>query len=748
MVVDGSALDEVLAACSPEALDGLDHHLACALFDRRELLEGSGVRLAVEGSSDGGLVLLRCFGHAEAVRVRVLPLDPADALDTRDERANALLRTLETATGAEYGLSVVEWFVVVDGDPAPGQLAWTEARTKDPEVQVGDELGLPNLEATRRLRAAVLEALRRARPLTLRPALPGAEAAVEAAVTADARRVGREPEALLRPFVGLRDVEAIERGIQTHAWDLEAAVWETDPDAEPPPSALASLVPLDASLTEAFVAKVLSLHPPPPPPTHDADALLRRWVEGHDVAEEAATLEPTLLTWLIDRLGSYVDVDHAWHQLFALARSCPHARPRIEAALEPWSDAARVMPRTWFAEIQAGHYDPAHRLVRELLLDENEWPLLLKPGIEESLGGLSGLGLRVPPDAMPALVERPPNLPNLRTLVCLALVWSDALARSMASTATWPGLTRLVLRDNPMHPEHLAELFVGTSFPALTMLEVFHASDRRAVPATPLRLVDVARALEGRPLRRSGFCLRATGLAIDAEGLRAFVAEPAARALSGLDVIASPLQAADLAILAAAPLSLASLTLHQGQVGPEGARALAGASWRGGLRDLRLSNQAIGDDAMAELLTSLADAPVRSLALLHNQLGPRTSAALGALRWPRLERLELSHNRFTDEDVAQVLANPAFRSLQHFEALGTGASEATAKALAQGSFPDLKVLNLGDAFGDRAAAILASARNDAGGLPSLKRLQLRGAGDEAMAALERPGVYATNAMFA
>ena len=81
MVVDGSALDEVLAACSPEALDGLDHHLACALFDRRELLEGSGVRLAVEGSSDGGLVLLRCFGHAEAVRVRVLPLDPADAAD-------------------------------------------------------------------------------------------------------------------------------------------------------------------------------------------------------------------------------------------------------------------------------------------------------------------------------------------------------------------------------------------------------------------------------------------------------------------------------------------------------------------------------------------------------------------------------------------------------------------------------------------------------------------------------------------
>lgn len=599
------------------------------------------------------------------------------------------------------------------------------------------------------LRTAFLKALRRRRPLKFLPEYPDAEAVVLAAVSSDATRLGYEPAALVERFIELRTPEAIEAEIKGYGWELETVEYQNDPDADDvPPFALASLAPMDGALAAAFMDMVRGHHPPPAPPANEAEGLLRRWGEGDEIAAAAAELEPAQLRWLIERLARYTNLDHAWHQLFALARTCPGERPRIEAALESWADGARLMPRAWFAEMEAGHFDPVHRLVRELMLSEEDWSLLLQPGVEESLGGLSGLGLQLPGDAMTRVLARGCNLPNLRTLHCQGTVWDEEFSQAIATTDSWPGLETLALRNNVMRAEDLAALWAGGSFPTLTRLEVFNATDAGSTSASPLRLKELAAALKGRSLARRGFSVRMTGMDIDVAGLRAFVSEPAARGLVGLSIIGSELNAPEIAVLAEAPLSLQSLTLHAGAIGPEGGRALANAPWRTGLRELSVFNQHIGDDAMAELLASLSDAPVRRLVLLHNQLGPKTAAVLSESHWPELEVLELSHNGLTDEDIADVLSNPSFQSLVRLEALATGAAEATARALTRTCFPSLHTVNLGDAVGGPAASILEEGMHDEAWAPRLKRLQLRGVEDTAMRGLHRDGVYVTNAMFA
>jgi len=73
--------------------------------------------------------------------------------------------------------------------------------------------------------------------------------------------------------------------------------------------------------------------------------------------------------------------------------------------------------------------------------------------------------------------------------------------------------------------------------------------------------------------------------------------------------------------------------------------------------------------------------------------------------------------------------------------LGTGFGIHAAGALV--GHTGLQTVNLGDTVADQAAAVLGQAR-----WPELRRLQLRGVSDPAIAELRRPGCLVTNARFA
>lgn len=77
-------------------------------------------------------------------------------------------------------------------------------------------------------------------------------------------------------------------------------------------------------------------------------------------------------------------------------------------------------------------------------------------------------------------------------------------------------------------------------------------------------------------------------------------------------------------------------------IGPDGARAIAGAAWIGQIEILRLSHNEIGDDgaeALAAALTAATDVDLN-----YNSIGPRGAKALDAASWARNARVGLVHN--------------------------------------------------------------------------------------------------------
>ncbi|MEM1032939.1 MAG: hypothetical protein AAGN82_21515 [Myxococcota bacterium] len=141
-------------------------------------------------------------------------------------------------------------------------------------------------------------------------------------------------------------------------------------------------------------------------------------------------------------------------------------------------------------------------------------------------------------------------------------------------------------------------------------------------------------------------------------------------------------------------------------------------------------------------MTRAIDAP-RHLELRHQDLGEVTAGALATAELASLEHLDLSYNPIADGDLARMLRNPTLQRLRYLSLLGTGANEETAAALAEGTFSELEVLELGDRTSDMAVSTLRHAV-----LPKLRRMQLRGASTAAIAPLQREGVFVTNAMFA
>ncbi len=452
---------------------------------------------------------------------------------------------------------------------------------------------------------------------------------------------------------------------------------------------------------------------------------------------------------LVVRLAGWRDEGVAWHLLVALAEAYPEDLPLLETALASWSDSARQMPHAWWVEIGQSRWAPWHRLVRELMVRGDEIGVLLRPGVEQSLGAIMALGVEdVDPSRLVTLLGSP-VWSGVTRLVLRGVDWTGPAGDVLAATAGFQGVGTLTLSGGLLPAPVLAELLVGASFPALTLLEVAapstpQPSDRRypgqVVPA-PVPLVEVARAVDTRPVARQRFELELCGLGVDADGVRALAAAPVLAGLRGLAFTFSELTADDVAVLAAAEADLERFTLHLGETGPAGAHALAGARWRRRLRYLELPNQGLGDAGTAELIRALDGGPLHTLILPHNKLGSLTVAALGEVALPALHTLDLSYNRIDDRDLARALANPRLGQLRVVELLGTGFGIHAARALV--GHTCLQTVNLGDTVGDQAAAVLGQAR-----WPELRRLQLRGVSDAAIAELRPPGCLVTNARFA
>ncbi len=748
-----SAFDEILAGADPEVIAAFDTMAAHAVASNPIGWQSLEVdRLAVD--LDGTTIhVLRPTPDGQWVRVREgATTGPDDYMPTGKGAAQELLDALDrAAAGDSVGLRVTRWRTVVEHvTQSTGQLALDEARALDPEVELGDELGQFDAEATAALWIEVLTALRRAAPLTIVASFPDADAAVARVLDEEVARTGRTREDILGHLGRATEPARLDQAILSYDYDLEGLEYAANPDApDHAPTELAALVPLDDSLAAALVRAINVAHPLPPPPGNDVDGLLERWRSGEDIVELANELRPEDRRVLITALAGYTNVDEAWHVLFALAERDPDDRALVERSLTDWSDGARLMPRHWWAAIKEGRFDPVHRLVRQLMVNADDAPVLSLPGVEQSLGGLTGLGLQQIDEPQLLAILGHPWLRNIQQLHVRGVTWTPSIAERLATMTTMAGVRTLVIGGGVLAPEALADLWVGSSFPRLERLEISaptttrpsgHSYEEQVVD-DPVPLVEVADALRGRPLARDPFELELKGLGVDTAGIRAIARQPALAGLSGLIWTFCVLDEHDLRLLAASPLQLERFELHLGTLGPEGARALGEASWLAKLGELALPAKRTGDAPMAALLERCGS--LRRLVLRHNGLGEQTANVLASMPLRELEHLELSYNPISDDDLGRILANPSLSSLKRFEALGTGASVAVGRAMAEHEhLAELQVVNLGDHVDDEAIGWISRAT-----LPRLRRLQVRGASDAALGQLQSPDLFVTNAMF-
>jgi hypothetical protein len=453
---------------------------------------------------------------------------------------------------------------------------------------------------------------------------------------------------------------------------------------------------------------------------------------------------------LIDGLAKWVNSDTAWHILFTIAETSPLAFQKVDTAIRHWSDESRLMPQTWWEAIIDGNYAPYHRLVRQLVIEEEGSSVILDRDAAISLGALTGLGLRaIQEDRLEDILK----LDWLGNLEELHLIDISQVPTTFAETSAFPNVRSLVLQGCIATPEVIADLLVGTSFPLLDRLTLSTIQSNQPssrafaeqVIANPLELDRIAIAIQGRTVCRKRFDLVLKGLGVDSIGIEALAKEPALAGIRGLSFQFSVLSAHDIAILATLTHPFELFELHLGSLGLQGALELAKASWLATLRHLFLPNQNVGDLAMAKIVRRLDGGSIETLILRYNNLGMETAQALASVSLPNLKQLELSYNNdLNDTALAAIIANQTPCELEVLELLGTGVSARSTEQIATAEhLIKLRILNLGDEVGDNAAANLVDAR-----LPSLERLQICGVSNELLSILQQLCPFVTDARFA
>jgi hypothetical protein len=212
------------------------------------------------------------------------------------------------------------------------------------------------------------------------------------------------------------------------------------------------------------------------------------------------------------------------------------------------------------------------------------------------------------------------------------------------------------------------------------------------------------------------------GLFAGWDKVKAIITAPQHERFTHLYLYGQRLDAAGYRKLAAADLA-ALKSLHLGgtpQMGPSGAKTLAGAAFLGHLQELVLTNNRLGTEGMEALAAGPHFRCPARLEVGSNQIG---SAGLRALLdAPGLEDvvfLELDQNDLDNTDLAALAAAPCLSGLLHLDLAGNPQiGPAGAEALASSPYlARLASLKLGGTIGEAGARALLESCH-------LRRLQL------------------------
>jgi hypothetical protein len=284
----------------------------------------------------------------------------------------------------------------------------------------------------------------------------------------------------------------------------------------------------------------------------------------------------------------------------------------VDDALTHWPARLRSMPGRWMHALRDGNVHPALPLIRRIEITLFAGPPVRAPYAWATTRDLRPVeSLRLWDDALAdtgcaALAESP----WLTCLTELALA-TGITSRGFETLARWPCLSRLATLD------------LARSCPGPAGIEALAAAD-----LTRLRALHLGRTA-------------LTGVAARALG------ELRAPALDRLDLDAAGLTGDDVRVLAESGMlrPLRELNLSNNAIGRTGCEALAGTAFDD-LRVLFLHGCQLVDDDVRPLLESPLLSNLRNLALSENALGDSTVAQLAECDLGRLDELDVCHNPF------------------------------------------------------------------------------------------------------
>ncbi len=464
-------------------------------------------------------------------------------------------------------------------------------------------------------------------------------------------------------------------------------------------------------------------------------SMLASLIAGENVAERLTTLPAADLTNVVGAFAGLGPLDSVWHVLFGLAERRDDAVPAIDAALASWPDHARPFPRTWWAARLEGRFRDCHRLARRICLEESPIGSDDVPRLARAFAGVPDVdvsGSEVSTGTLVALV----GSGALREARRLSLARCGLAHARALFLPGLDALETLELTSNPLGARGAARLLrafpprlrtLGLQACRIDLPELV-AELRGEAPAVGWRSIDLDLSRAERVN----------------EGLIAWAAEPSIAIASGLDLFHVDIFPDAIEALARSPwVGLRRFCLNQATLGTEGVRALIRAPWASGLQDVDAFQQHAGD-AIADDLLAWDARHLRSLAMMHNDLGPGVASALARMDLSGLQRLELSHNRTLDDaSLAAIVSNPSLVRLRTLLATGTGAGPRTLAAIARGRhLRSLADVHLGGDVGEDVD-VLAEAT------APLRRVTLGGLSDSGLAWLAGllPDVLPGNGFF-
>lgn len=348
---------------------------------------------------------------------------------------------------------------------------------------------------------------------------------------------------------------------------------------------------------------------------------------------------PSPAVW--DQLCDLLD---GWHRADLVQTALPYAQDHLRS----WPDALRVCPLAWIDSLRQRKPHPALPLVR-VVNDPHAFNATLS-GLAEQPLPLTALRARgyIDHQGVQALA-RWPSLAGLEMLdLSRCRISSGAVA---LADGLGPALRQLYLSHCALGDDALQAIVRS---PGATKLEVLRLDGNLATDAGVLALAELPCMETLRVLGLGGTDIHRARQTFSAAVMAALVERGVFDGLERLNLSATPLSAAHTNALASArPVNLRALDLSGCQVTTEALGNLLRAPLGAGLRELRLSVNALTSDT-GRLLAGL-EAPREALDLSYSALGEDGLGDLLAAPWiGQLKTLALANSARTAQVARQL----------------------------------------------------------------------------------------------